>query len=151
MKFISVFNDVLGPVMRGPSSSHTAGAYRIGRMVRDLLAEDPRRSGRRFTLVVPSNAAWEKAMMDFSKAYNTIVEGQFPQYVSCQMMIHYSPRFDVLRLSEPGDRAASHADGRAADDVRGAGGDDDEEPAADSGHGRGGARLHGARGIQLAQ
>ena len=41
MKFISVFNDVLGPVMRGPSSSHTAGAYRIGRMVRDLLAEDP--------------------------------------------------------------------------------------------------------------
>jgi len=41
MKFISVFNDVLGPIMRGPSSSHTAGAYRIGRMVRDLLAEDP--------------------------------------------------------------------------------------------------------------
>ncbi len=41
MKFISVFNDVLGPVMRGPSSSHTAGAYRIGRMVRDLLAEEP--------------------------------------------------------------------------------------------------------------
>jgi L-serine dehydratase len=41
MKFISVFNDVLGPVMRGPSSSHTAGAYRIGRMVRALLAEEP--------------------------------------------------------------------------------------------------------------
>jgi L-serine dehydratase len=41
MKFISIFNDVLGPVMRGPSSSHTAGAYRIGRMVRDLLAEEP--------------------------------------------------------------------------------------------------------------
>lgn len=41
MKFISVFNDVLGPVMRGPSSSHTAGAYRIGWMVQDLLAEEP--------------------------------------------------------------------------------------------------------------
>ena len=41
MEFISVFNDVLGPVMRGPSSSHTAGAYRIGRMVRDLLADEP--------------------------------------------------------------------------------------------------------------
>ena len=25
MSFISIFNDVLGPVMRGPSSSHTAG------------------------------------------------------------------------------------------------------------------------------
>ncbi len=36
MGFISIFNDVLGPVMRGPSSSHTAGAYRIGRMVRSL-------------------------------------------------------------------------------------------------------------------
>jgi len=25
-EFVSVFNDVLGPVMRGPSSSHTAGS-----------------------------------------------------------------------------------------------------------------------------
>ena len=25
----SIFNDVLGPVMRGPSSSHVAGAARI--------------------------------------------------------------------------------------------------------------------------
>jgi L-serine dehydratase len=41
MEFISIFNDVLGPVMRGPSSSHTAGGYRIGRMVRDLLADEP--------------------------------------------------------------------------------------------------------------
>jgi L-serine dehydratase len=41
MAFVSVFNDVLGPVMRGPSSSHTAGAYRIGRLVRDLLDGEP--------------------------------------------------------------------------------------------------------------
>jgi L-serine dehydratase len=41
MDFISVFNDVLGPVMRGPSSSHTAGGYRIGKMVRDLLDDQP--------------------------------------------------------------------------------------------------------------
>jgi len=33
----SVFNDVIGPVMRGPSSSHCAAAVRIGRMVRDLM------------------------------------------------------------------------------------------------------------------
>ena len=31
--------DVLGPVMVGPSSSHTAGAVRIGRIARRLLAE----------------------------------------------------------------------------------------------------------------
>jgi L-serine dehydratase len=33
----SIFNDVIGPVMRGPSSSHCAAALRIGRMVRDLM------------------------------------------------------------------------------------------------------------------
>ncbi len=32
--------DILGPVMVGPSSSHTAGAVRIGRMARRLLCED---------------------------------------------------------------------------------------------------------------
>lgn len=36
MAFISIFNDVLGPVMRGPSSSHTAGSYHIGRIIRML-------------------------------------------------------------------------------------------------------------------
>ena len=41
MAFISIFNDVLGPVMRGPSSSHTAGSYYIGRLVRSLLGEKP--------------------------------------------------------------------------------------------------------------
>jgi len=40
MEFISVFNDVLGPVMRGPSSSHTAGGHRIGLIVRSLVAEE---------------------------------------------------------------------------------------------------------------
>ena len=41
MDFVSIFNDVLGPVMRGPSSSHTAGGYRIGLIVRELLDEKP--------------------------------------------------------------------------------------------------------------
>jgi len=35
----SIFNDVLGPVMRGPSSSHTAGSYHIGATVRHILGE----------------------------------------------------------------------------------------------------------------
>lgn len=41
MRAPSILNEVLGPVMRGPSSSHTAGSFRIGRMVRDLLGEEP--------------------------------------------------------------------------------------------------------------
>ncbi|MFC2103197.1 L-serine ammonia-lyase, iron-sulfur-dependent, subunit alpha [Bacteroidota bacterium] len=33
----SILNDVIGPVMRGPSSSHCAGALRIGRIARDIM------------------------------------------------------------------------------------------------------------------
>ena len=38
---VSVLNDVLGPIMRGPSSSHTAGSYHIAKMVKGLLGGDP--------------------------------------------------------------------------------------------------------------
>ena len=41
MKQISILNDVLGPVMRGPSSSHTAGSFHIGALARDLLGDEP--------------------------------------------------------------------------------------------------------------
>lgn len=41
--FTSIFNDVLGPIMRGPSSSHTAGSYHIGLATRDLLGAEPKR------------------------------------------------------------------------------------------------------------
>jgi L-serine dehydratase len=37
---VSLFNDVIGPVMRGPSSSHCAAALRIGRLARDLMDGD---------------------------------------------------------------------------------------------------------------
>jgi len=37
MNAVSIFNDVIGPVMRGPSSSHCAAALRIGRLARDLM------------------------------------------------------------------------------------------------------------------
>jgi L-serine dehydratase len=37
----SILNDVLGPVMRGPSSSHTAASFRIGALAGALLGDDP--------------------------------------------------------------------------------------------------------------
>ena len=37
----SIFNDVIGPVMRGPSSSHSAASVRIGRLARDLCGGTP--------------------------------------------------------------------------------------------------------------
>ncbi|MCR8848604.1 L-serine ammonia-lyase, iron-sulfur-dependent subunit beta [Rossellomorea sp. SC111] len=41
MKYKSVF-DIIGPVMIGPSSSHTAGAARIGRLARSLFRREPK-------------------------------------------------------------------------------------------------------------
>lgn len=41
MHIPSIFNDVVGPVMRGPSSSHSVAALRIGRICRDLMLESP--------------------------------------------------------------------------------------------------------------
>ena len=40
----SVFNDILGPVMRGPSSSHTAGSFHIAFLARALLGDVPARA-----------------------------------------------------------------------------------------------------------
>jgi L-serine dehydratase len=39
----SIFNDVVGPVMRGPSSSHSAAALRIGLICRALMQGTPDR------------------------------------------------------------------------------------------------------------
>lgn len=36
----SIFNDVIGPVMRGPSSSHTAASWRIAKICVQLLNDD---------------------------------------------------------------------------------------------------------------
>lgn len=41
MKSISILNNVIGPVMRGPSSSHTAGPFFIGTLARALLGGEP--------------------------------------------------------------------------------------------------------------
>ena len=36
--------DIVGPIMIGPSSSHTAGANRIGRYAREILNEEPKKA-----------------------------------------------------------------------------------------------------------
>lgn len=33
--------DIIGPIMIGPSSSHTAGAVRIGKYARSVLGKKP--------------------------------------------------------------------------------------------------------------
>jgi L-serine dehydratase len=44
MKAPSVLNDIIGPVMRGPSSSHTAGSFHIARLAGALLGAPPVRA-----------------------------------------------------------------------------------------------------------
>lgn len=41
MEKLSIF-EIMGPIMIGPSSSHTAGAVRIGNMARRILDDEPR-------------------------------------------------------------------------------------------------------------
>ena len=56
--------DVMGPVMVGPSSSHTAGTARLGRVAREILNEDP--VSVRFYLHPPLAATYRGHGSDFA-------------------------------------------------------------------------------------
>ena len=56
--------DVMGPVMVGPSSSHTAGTARLGRVAREVLDEEPR--AVRFVLHPPLAATYRGHGSDFA-------------------------------------------------------------------------------------
>lgn len=45
----SIFNDVIGPVMIGPSSSHTAASVRIGQVIRSMMRGQVRKVGFEFS------------------------------------------------------------------------------------------------------
>src|SRR5437588_10270739 len=56
--------DVMGPVMVGPSSSHTAGTARLGRVAREILDEEP--ATVRFFLHPPLAATYRGHGSDFA-------------------------------------------------------------------------------------
>jgi L-serine dehydratase len=56
--------DVMGPVMVGPSSSHTAGTARLGRVAREILDRDP--EAVRFFLHPPLAATYRGHGSDFA-------------------------------------------------------------------------------------
>ena len=62
--------DVMGPVMVGPSSSHTAGTARLGRVAREILDEDPTQV--RFFLHPPLAATYRGHGSDFALAGGAI-------------------------------------------------------------------------------
>lgn len=53
-KLPGIFNDVIGPIMRGPSSSHTAASWRIARTCLDILNEPLKKALIEFD----TNGAW---------------------------------------------------------------------------------------------
>jgi len=67
----SIFNDVIGPVMRGPSSSHGAAALRIGRLAGELM-----------------NGAFDEVM----------VEVKAPDFVTEQAIARLSKAFDICAV-----------------------------------------------------
>src|SRR5881409_2596221 len=56
--------DIMGPVMVGPSSSHTAGTARLGRVAREIPDEDP--VAVRFYLHPPLAATYRGHGSDFA-------------------------------------------------------------------------------------
>jgi L-serine dehydratase len=56
--------DIMGPVMVGPSSSHTAGTARLGRVAREILDEEP--VAVRFFLHPPLAATYRGHGSDFA-------------------------------------------------------------------------------------
>ena len=51
---LSIFNDVVGPVMRGPSSSHTAASWRIARVCLNIFNEPLKKA----VIDFDKNGAW---------------------------------------------------------------------------------------------
>ena len=67
MSFISIFNDILGPVMRGPSSSHTAGSYNIAKVVRSMFSD--RICSAKFTFDINGSYAPTYKILGVDKAF----------------------------------------------------------------------------------
>ena len=82
---VSLF-DIIGPVMVGPSSSHTAGACRLGLMARAILGETP-----------------ERARIQLHGSFAATGEGHGTQRAIVGGLIGLAP--DDLRLREGYDQA----------------------------------------------
>ena len=102
MEFISILNDVLGPVMRGPSSSHTAGSYHIGRLVRSLLGEEPAQAAFTFDPKGSYAATYRQQGVDLALTAGLlgwpITDDRFARALALAPRLGLRPRFRVASL-----------------------------------------------------
>ena len=105
MEFISILNDVLGPVMRGPSSSHTAGSHHIGRLVRSLLGEEPARAVFTFDPDGSYAATYRQQGVDLALAAALlgwpITDRRFAQALTLAPKLGLKIEFKVAPLVKP--------------------------------------------------
>ncbi|MBN2264742.1 MAG: L-serine ammonia-lyase, iron-sulfur-dependent, subunit alpha [Candidatus Aminicenantes bacterium] len=102
MEFISILNDVLGPVMRGPSSSHTAGSYHIGRLVRALLGGAPARAEFTFDPSGSYAATYRQQGVDLALTAGLLgwpmTDERFARALALAPKLGLRPRFRVAPL-----------------------------------------------------
>jgi L-serine dehydratase len=93
--------DVMGPVMVGPSSSHTAGTARLGRVARELLDEDP--VSVRFFLHPPLAATYRGHGSDFALVGGSIglnVDPRIPEAIRIAEQMGVEIQFSDEDLGE---------------------------------------------------
>jgi L-serine dehydratase len=102
MESISIFNDILGPVMRGPSSSHTAGSYRIARMAFSLIGERPQSATFSFDPTGSYAHVYHQQGADLSFAAGImnwdIIDERFPQALTIASQQGLEINFEVAHL-----------------------------------------------------
>ncbi len=101
---ISILNTVLGPVMRGPSSSHTAGPYFVGRLARSLLGEEPTAATFTFDPEGSFAEVYRQQGSDLGFAAGVmgwdLADERFTQVLHCAVDQGLSIRFAVQPLPE---------------------------------------------------
>ena len=102
---VSILNDVLGPVMRGPSSSHTAGSYHIAKIVKGLLGAPPVAAGFAFDPAGSyAQVYWQQGV---DRAFATALMGweltddRFAASLDLAAEAGLEIRFDVRPLAKP--------------------------------------------------
>ena len=68
--------DIIGPVMVGPSSSHTAGAVKIGRVSRKLLAEEVKEARRDEIMELQQEISYDKGTDRIGQELLVMIEGK---------------------------------------------------------------------------
>lgn len=63
IRYASIFNDALGPVTPGPSSSNTCGPIRIGRLCRRIFGEQP----NSFTVEMSSQGSYPGSFLGIDR------------------------------------------------------------------------------------